>query len=70
MKKILVAAVLLSLSGCFYQNVHNGDIQAAQTFCGSRGGINHITTVFDGREKVECQNGEIVHLHEPSKIYR
>lgn len=59
---VLITALLASLTGC-YQVTSAGDIKAAEKFCEYRGGINHITVDFLGKEKVVCQDEMRSFLH-------
>lgn len=55
---ILVVAMTVALSGCFYQTVNQYDIERAVKICGSIENIVDITSRMDGLESVICHNGE------------
>ena len=42
MKNILILAAVLSLSGCFYQEVSGYEISLANKYCADKGGVAYI----------------------------
>lgn len=63
MKKLLMIAPVLLLSGCFYQTVNNVDIERAIYACKGAQNIATVTIVLDGGEWVLCKDSEKqVHL--------
>ena len=56
MKKLLMIAPVLLLSGCFYQTVNNVDIERAIYACKGSQNIDTIKTLFDGQEWVLCKD--------------
>ena len=60
MSKIKLTAIPLTvlLSGCFYQTVAPQHYQAAEEYCGSRGGVHSIVSVFQGSMRITCRNGK------------
>jgi len=55
--KLLSAVLLVSVSGCMFQDVDAEDIAIAEKVCSNNGGVKHIMAIFDGVEDVVCRNG-------------
>ena len=67
MKVLLCGAMVLSLSGCFYQSTTSFDFKVGEHFCKGKRGVSKIKTWFDGRVNARCVNGESI---EVSTYYR
>ncbi len=57
MKHLLILALTLSLTGCFYQSANNTDLRKAEYFCNGVDNVESIDVVFDGKEFVNCLDG-------------
>jgi hypothetical protein len=57
-KIICIIALIIPLSGCFYQTVDFNDIRKAELFCKDRGGVYKISSHFIGEERVFCMDGD------------
>jgi len=56
MKKLLILALALSLSGC-YQTVNSNDIETANRICAAHNSqVQEIAAYFNGDEVVQCTN--------------
>jgi len=56
MKALIVVAVSCMLTGCFYQSVHNEDIENAAIICLGIENVREINVFFIGMEGVICKN--------------
>lgn len=54
--KYICLALVIPLSGCFYQSVSNVDIRRAVQYCGSVDNVVEISAQFIGEEWVYCDN--------------
>jgi hypothetical protein len=59
MKHLLILALTLSLSGCFYQSANNTDLKKAVYFCDGINNIERINVHFNGAETVRCLSGKV-----------
>jgi hypothetical protein len=57
MKQILILALTLSLTGCFYQSANNTDLRKAEYFCNGIDNVEEIVVLYDGRERMSCLDG-------------
>ena len=58
MKKILILAVALSLSGCFYQEVSGYEVSLAVSYCKDKGGVETVTSWSFGSVTITCKGME------------
>jgi len=57
-KPITLGICALMLQGCFYQSVNTTDLLKANYFCQDKLGVEKISAIFLGAEKVRCVGGE------------
>ena len=57
MKTVILCLSLLFLSGCFYQDVPSYVIDKGNEICKEKGGIYEVTSWFDDRYTITCQDG-------------
>jgi hypothetical protein len=57
MKQLLILALTLSLTGCFYQSANNTDLRKAEYFCNGLDNVDTVAVYFSGKEVVVCLDG-------------
>ena len=62
LKLLPIVACTLLLQGCFWQTVHQWDLQRAIYFCGSIEAVAEVAATFAGGETVTCINGNKARL--------
>lgn len=62
MNKLLIPAICLLLSGCFYQTLDNVDIRKGIHYCDGADNIRDMNSTFLGDEYVVCVDGARTHL--------
>lgn len=61
--KYVCVALVIPLSGCFYQSVSNVDIRKAITYCGTLENVASVRSSFAGGEIAFCDNKESGNLN-------
>ena len=56
MKIIISIMLALALQGCMWQTITESDMRAAARVCGSMNNVVEISSHFDGKESVLCEN--------------
>ena len=62
--KTLAIVMLLTLSGCFYQQINTTEIKKAEQYCKDKLGILWINEHFIGLTKIACVSGDITRDHD------
>ena len=57
MKQLLIVALTLSLTGCFYQVANNVDLRKAEYFCKGVANIAELQINANSDEQVTCIDG-------------
>ncbi len=57
MKQLLIVALAISLTGCFYQVANNTDLRKAEYFCKGVENIAELQIDAAGSEEVACIDG-------------